>query len=66
MAKSDAGPPAPGEPGQRDKPPTRLRRQIPGSMGLGTNQSAYIPPPDWKLPPKPDPMTTGHVKRRSR
>jgi len=39
-----------------------LKRQEPGRMGLGTNQSAYVPPKGWVPPRKPDPMTTGHSK----
>lgn len=34
-----------------------LRRQQPGSMGLGTSQQRMTPPPGWKRPPKPDLMT---------
>ena len=39
-----------------------LKRQEPGKMGLGTNQSSYTPPKDWVPPPKPSPMTRGHSK----
>jgi hypothetical protein len=39
-----------------------LKRQEPGKMGLGTNQSSYTPPKDWVPPPKPSPMTKGHSK----
>jgi hypothetical protein len=39
-----------------------LRRQEPGKMGLGTNQSSYKPPEGWVPPQKPDPMTAGHSK----
>lgn len=41
-----------------------LVRQQPGAMGLGTSQQRITPPPGWKPPPKPDPMTAGHSKRR--
>jgi hypothetical protein len=41
-----------------------LRRQQPGAMGLGTSQQQVTPPPGWKAPPKPDPMTRGRSKRR--
>lgn len=34
-----------------------LTRQQPGHMGLGTSQQRMTPPPGWKPPPKPDPMT---------
>lgn len=39
-----------------------LKRQEPGKMGLGTNQSSYVPPKGWVTPKKPNPMTTGHSK----
>lgn len=41
-----------------------LDRQRPGAMGLGTSQGRIEPPADWKRPVKPDPMTTGHSRRR--
>lgn len=41
-----------------------LTRQQPGAMGLGTSQQKVTPPPGWKPPPKPDPMTAGRNKRR--
>ena len=41
-----------------------LTRQQPGSMGLGTSQQWMTPPPGWKPPPKPDPMTAGRSKKR--
>ncbi len=46
------------------KPPAAsyLRRQEPGKMGLGTDQSSYVPPKGWIAPRKPDPMTRGHSK----
>lgn len=40
-----------------------LKRQRPGSMGLGTSQQRITPPPGWRAPPKPDPMTTGQSQR---
>lgn len=44
-----------------------LARQSPGAMGLGTSQQRVDPPPGWKPPRKPDPMTTGRSRgRRSR
>ena len=45
---------------------SRLRRQQPGRMGLGTSEQVVAPPPGWKPPAKPDPMTTGTrpAKRR--
>jgi len=38
---------------------SRLRRQVPGKMGLGTSEQAVVPPPGWTPPPKPDAMTKG-------
>lgn len=43
-----------------------LDRQEPGRMGLGTSQQRVDPPPGWKRPRKPDPMTKGKSKRNSR
>ena len=37
---------------------SRLRRHEPGKMGLGTSEQRMSPPPGWKPPKKPDPMTT--------
>jgi len=47
---------------------SRLQRHQPGKMGLGTSEQAAVPPPGWKPPPRPDPMTTGTkaAKRRRR
>ena len=45
-------------------PPSKLRRQEPGAMGLGTDQQVFAPPKAWKPPPKPDPMTRGRKPRR--
>ena len=42
---------------------TGLTRQQPGAMGLGTSQQRMTPPPGWRPPPKPDPMTRGHSRR---
>jgi hypothetical protein len=39
-----------------------FQRQVPGKMGLGTDQQVYAPPPGWVAPKKPDPMTAGHSK----
>ncbi len=46
--------------------PTGLERQQPGRMGLGTSQQRVTPPPGWKPPRKPDPMTRGRSRRRGR
>jgi hypothetical protein len=43
-----------------------LDRQQPGAMGLGTSQQRMVPPPGWKPPSKPDPMTSGRSLRGSR
>ena len=47
---------------------SRLQRQVPGKMGLGTSEQAVVPPPGWSPPKKPDPMTSGKrtAKRRRR
>jgi hypothetical protein len=39
---------------------TALKRQVPGRMGLGTDQQVMKPPPGWSPPKKPDLMTSGH------
>lgn len=41
------------------QPGSKLRRQEPGAMGLGTSDQVFKPPPGWKPPKKPDPMTSG-------
>jgi hypothetical protein len=43
-----------------------LVRQQPGAMGLGTSQQRMTPPPGWRPPPKPDPMTAGRGRRGRR
>ena len=43
---------------------TGLTRQEPGKMGLGASQQRVTPPPGWKPPRKPDPMTRGRNRRR--
>ena len=48
----------------RPMPPSKLRRQEPGAMGLGTDQQVFAPPKGWKPPPKPDLMTRGRKPRR--
>lgn len=40
-----------------------IERQQPGAMGLGTSQQRMTPPPGWKPPPKPNPMTKGRSSR---
>ena len=39
-----------------------LDRQRPGAMGLGSSRLGVTPPPGWRPPPKPDPMTSGHSR----
>ncbi|UZK70099.1 UvrB/UvrC motif-containing protein [Sphingomonas sp. S1-29] len=41
-----------------------LTRQQPGAMGLGSSRSRPTPPPGWKPPPRPDPMTSGRSQRK--
>ena len=38
---------------------SRVRRQEPGAMGLGTERPAHVPPAGWVKPRRPDLMTTG-------
>ena len=40
-----------------------IRRQVPGRMGLGTDQQVMAPPKDWKRPKKPD-LLTSNIKPR--
>jgi hypothetical protein len=40
-----------------------IRRQQPGSMGLGSSRQQVTPPSGWKPPHKPDPMTRGRGNR---
>jgi hypothetical protein len=44
--------------------PAGLERQQPGRMGLGTSQQRITPPPGWKPPRKPDPMTRARSRGR--
>jgi hypothetical protein len=41
-----------------------FRRQVPGRMGLGTDQQVMAPPKDWKRPKKPDLLTSNTKPRR--
>jgi hypothetical protein len=45
---------------------SRLERQQPGAMGLGTSEQKVVPPSGWKPPPRPDPLTSGHATPRRR
>jgi hypothetical protein len=49
-----------------DPKASKLRRQVPGSMGLGTSEQEMRPPEGWKPPKKPDPMTSKVKGRHSR
>ena len=40
-----------------------LVRQRSGAMGLGSSRQRPVTPPDWKAPPKPDPMTSGRKRK---
>jgi hypothetical protein len=59
ILRGQSDPLAPGKAGA-----SMLTRQQPGAMGLGTSDQKFIPPPGWKPPPRPDPMTAGHKKPR--
>ena len=41
-----------------------FRRQVPGRMGLGTDQQVMAPPKAWKRPKKPDLLTSNIKPRR--
>jgi hypothetical protein len=45
---------------------SNLRRQVPGRMGLGTDQTAHVPPKGWTRPEKPDPLVSDHRPRGGR
>lgn len=47
-----------------DPKASKLRRQEPGRMGLGTSEQEVRPPEGWKPPPKPDLMTSNVKGRR--
>jgi hypothetical protein len=40
-----------------------FHRQVPGRMGLGTDQQVMAPPKGWKPPKKPD-LLTSNIKPR--
>ncbi len=56
----------PDEASQADFDTSRLTRQRPGAMGLGSSDQKMIPPADWQPPARPSPMTTGHKAPRRR
>jgi len=41
-----------------------FHRQVPGRMGLGTDQQVMAPPKGWKPPKKPDLLTSNIKPRR--
>ncbi len=43
---------------------SKIRRQEPGRMGLGTSEQVLKPPPGWVRPKKPDPMTANTKRRK--
>ncbi len=47
-----------------DPKASKLRRQEPGKMGLGTSEQEFRPPKGWKPPKKPDLMTSNIKGRR--
>jgi hypothetical protein len=50
----------------RDQIGSRLRRQVPGRMGLGTDQQVYTPPEGWTPPARPDFLTANRRRRRGK
>lgn len=47
-------------------PGSKIRRQVPGKMGLGSDQQVYAPPKGWKPPPRPEPLTSNQGRRGGR
>ncbi|MGC1301539.1 MAG: UvrB/UvrC motif-containing protein [Caulobacteraceae bacterium] len=45
-------------------PESKIRRQVPGKMGLGSDQQVYAPPKDWVAPTRPAPLTANQRSRR--
>lgn len=45
-----------------DSDPSEIHAQVPGAMGIGTQHPKPLPPPGWKRPKKPDPMTRGRKR----
>ena len=41
-----------------------FHRQVPGRMGLGTDQQVMAPPKGWKRPKKPDLLTSNITPRK--
>ncbi|HTI66658.1 MAG TPA: UvrB/UvrC motif-containing protein [Caulobacteraceae bacterium] len=42
---------------------SRLRRSVPGAMGLGTSDPAHVPPKGWVRPKRPSPLVGDHRPR---
>lgn len=53
-----------GAPGDIDT--SGLKRQVPGQMGLGTSDPAFLPPDGWTRPKKPDLLTSGRKRAKRR
>jgi hypothetical protein len=49
--------------GSLEVPGSRIKRQVPGKMGLGTDQQVYAPPKGWVAPERPAPLTANHRGR---
>jgi UvrB/uvrC motif len=43
---------------------SKIQRQVPGKMGLGTDQQVYAPPEGWTPPPRPQSLTANRGGRR--
>lgn len=52
--------------GEGDNSSPLVRKPPPGQMGLGTQVPVAAPPPAWRRPKKPDPMTTNVKPRKGR
>ena len=52
------------KPAPRSEEGSMFKRQVPGRMGLGTDQQVMAPPKGWKPPKKPDLMTSNTKPRR--
>jgi len=52
------------DPGPAKARESLFQRQVPGRMGLGTDQQVMAPPKDWKRPKKPDLLTSNIKPRR--
>ncbi len=46
-------------------PGSKLKREQPGKMGLGTDQQRFAPPAGWVAPKRPPPSTANHRGRRT-